>query len=43
VDRNILVALAAAVCIGPTADVGKPANVATADSVIVVAAGVGME
>gem|GEM_PF-4406907 len=30
-------------CTGPGAMVGKPANVATADSVIVVAAGVGME
>ena len=35
--------MGAAVCSGPTADVGKPANVATGDSVIVVLAGVGME
>ncbi len=30
-------------CVGPTATVGKPANVATGDSVIVVPADVGME
>ena len=30
-------------CVGPTATVGKPANVATGDSVIVARAGVGME
>ena len=36
-------ALSVATCGGPGFDVGKPANVATDDVVIVAAAGVGMQ